>query len=181
MNAPGPLLPDGYRLKRCEVVGSSNDEAKALARVGAPEGALVGAGDQTAGRGRRGSAWQSPPGNVYLSLVLRPDGTAAQAAQLGFVAALGLGDALVALTGPGLDLRYKWPNDLLAGGRKLAGILLESEMAAGGGLDFVILRIGVNLVSAPRDLEYPATSLADQGASGITPAALLAALTAHFP
>src|SRR5216683_1079135 len=106
------LLPDGYRLRRYEVVGSSNDEAKALARTGAPAGTLVWAGTQTAGRGRRGRVWQSPPGNLYLSLILRPDGTAAQAAQLGFVAALGLGDAITALAGPGLDLRYKWPNDI---------------------------------------------------------------------
>src|SRR6266436_1207365 len=114
MNAPGPLLPDGYRLKRYEVVGSTNDEAKALARAGTPEGTLVWAAAQTAGRGRRGRAWQSPPGNLYLSLVLRPDGPAARAPQLGFVAALALGDALDQLAGPGLQLRYKWPNDLLA-------------------------------------------------------------------
>jgi BirA family transcriptional regulator, biotin operon repressor / biotin---[acetyl-CoA-carboxylase] ligase len=68
----------------------------------------------------------------------------------------------------------------LAGGSKFAGILLESEMAAAGGLDFVIIGIGVNLVSAPRDLEYPATSLADQGVSGVTPAALLEAFAPHF-
>jgi BirA family transcriptional regulator, biotin operon repressor / biotin---[acetyl-CoA-carboxylase] ligase len=78
------------------------------------------------------------------------------------------------------DLACSWPNDLLADGKKLGGILLESEMAAGGGLDFVILGIGVNLVSAPRGLEYPATSLADQGFPGITPAGLLEALAAHF-
>src|SRR5260370_38384203 len=180
MNAPGPLLPDGYRLKRCEVVGSSNDEAKALARVGAPEGALVGAGTQTAGRGRRGRAWASPPGNLYLSLILRPDGAAAQAAQLGFVAALGLGDALAALAGPGLDLRYKWPNDIVADGRKLAGILLESETSASGSVDFVVLGIGVNLIAAPSGTEFPATSLAEEGIAGVSPAALLEAFTRHF-
>ena len=113
-------------------------------------------------------------------MVLRPEAPAANAPQLGFVAALALGDALDQLAEPGLQLRFKWPNDLLADGKKLAGILLESEMAAGGVLDFVILGIGVNLVSAPRGLEYPATSLADQGFPGIPPAALLEALTAHF-
>src|SRR5712692_810856 len=99
MNARGSPLPDGYLRRRCEVVGSTNDEAKPLARAGAPEGTLVWAGEQTAGRGRRGHTWASPPGNLYLSLILRPDGTAAQAAQLGFVAALGLGDAITALAG----------------------------------------------------------------------------------
>src|SRR5216684_5815114 len=108
MNARGSPLPDGYLLKRYEVVGSTNDEAKALARAGAPEGTLVWAGEQTAGRGRRGRIWLSPPGNLYLSVVLRPAGAPSRAAQLGFVAALGLGDALAAMVGPALAVRYKW-------------------------------------------------------------------------
>ncbi len=158
MNDGTPSLPEGFLLHRYDTIGSTNDEARQLAREGMPAGTLVWAAAQSAGRGRRGHLWQSPPGNLYLSMVLRPEAPPANAPQLGFVAALALGDAL----------------------DQLAGILLESEMAAGGGLDFVILGIGVNLVSAPRDLEYPATSLADQGVSGITPAALLEALTAHF-
>lgn len=175
-----PSLPEGFFLHRYETIGSTNDEARRLARDGAPEGTLVWAGAQDAGRGRRGRPWQSPPGNLYLSLVLRPDGPASRAPQLGFVTALALGDALDRLAGPGLPLTFKWPNDVLAGGRKLAGILLESEMAASGGLDFVILGMGVNLASAPRDVEYPATSLADQGFPEVTPAALLQAFTTDF-
>jgi BirA family biotin operon repressor/biotin-[acetyl-CoA-carboxylase] ligase len=180
MNGGMPSLPEGFLLHRYDTVGSTNDEARQLARDGAPAGTVVWAAAQSAGRGRRGHLWQSPPGNLYLSMVLRPEAPAANAPQLGFVAALALGDALDQIAGPGLQLRFKWPNDLLADGKKLAGILLESEMAAGGGLDFVILGIGVNLVSAPHGLEYPATSLADQGFPGITPAALLEALAAHF-
>ena len=175
-----PSLPEDFQLHRFATVGSTNDEARRLARDGAPEGTLVWAAAQSAGRGRRGHLWQSPPGNLYLSLVMRPEAPAARAPQLGFVAALALGDALDQLAGPGLQLRFKWPNDVLINGGKLAGILLESEMAAAGGLDFVIIGIGVNLVSAPRDLEYPATSLADQDVSGITPVSLLEALAAHF-
>lgn len=125
MNAPGPALPEGFRLHRYDTIGSTNDEAKAMARADAPAGTLVWAKKQTAGHGRRGRVWLSPPGNLYLSLVLRPQGAPARAAQLSFVAALGLGDALARLTGPALSLRYKWPNDLLANGKKLAGILLE--------------------------------------------------------
>jgi BirA family biotin operon repressor/biotin-[acetyl-CoA-carboxylase] ligase len=180
MNDSTPSLPEGFVLHRYDTVGSTNDEARQLARDGAPAGTLVWAAAQSAGRGRRGHLWQSPPGNLYLSMVLRPDAPAANAPQLGFVAALALGDALDQLAAPALQLRYKWPNDLLAGGSKFAGILLESEMAAAGGLDFVIIGIGVNLVSAPRDLEYPATSLADQGVSGVTPAALLEAFATDF-
>ena len=74
MNDSTSSLPEGFLLHRYDTIGSTNDEAKALARAGAPDGTLVWAEEQTAGRGRRGRLWQSPPGNLYLSLVLRPDG-----------------------------------------------------------------------------------------------------------
>src|SRR3954452_15536180 len=105
MRSAGPVLPEGYRLLRYDRIGSTNDEAKALARAGAPDRTLVWAGEQTAGRGRRGRVWSSPPGNLYLSLLLRPGGSPGQAAQLGFVAALGLGEALERLTDGKLALR----------------------------------------------------------------------------
>ncbi len=180
MKEPGPLLPEGFRLRHYATLGSTNDEAKALARAGAPDGTLVWAGEQEAGRGRRGRQWLSPPGNLYLSLVLRPDAAPSRAAQLGFVAALGLGDALRPIVGPALRLRYKWPNDLLANGRKLAGILLESETSAKDRVDFVVVGIGVNIVSAPADVEFPATSLAADGSAGVTPAQLLEGFVRHF-
>ena len=173
-------LPDGFQLVRYERLGSTNDEAKSRARAGAAEGTLVWAGEQTAGRGRRGRTWLSPPGNLYMSLVLRPSGSAASAAQLGFVAALGLGDAIADLASPTLDLRYKWPNDLLANDRKLAGILLESETTANDKVDFVVVGVGANLTSAPSGVEYPATSLAEQGYAGVTPPLLLQAFARHF-
>lgn len=174
------LLPDGYRLHHYETVGSSNDAAKALARDGAPGGTLVWADMQTAGRGRRGRAWASPPGNLYFSLVLRPDGPPSRIAQLSFVAALGLGEALGEVAGAALDWRCKWPNDLLVGGGKLAGILLESETSASGRVDFVIAGIGVNIRSQPEKTEFPATSLVAEGYAGITPAMLLQAFVQHF-
>jgi BirA family transcriptional regulator, biotin operon repressor / biotin---[acetyl-CoA-carboxylase] ligase len=180
MNEAAPPLPGGYRLRHYEAVGSSNDEAKALARAGAAGGTLVWADEQTAGRGRRGRAWASPPGNLYLSLLLRPDAPPTGIAQLSFVAALGLGDALGEVAGPAFEWRCKWPNDLLVNGKKLAGILLESETSAGGRVDFVVIGIGVNLVSAPAGAEYPATSLAAEGIRGISPAMLLAAVVRHF-
>jgi BirA family transcriptional regulator, biotin operon repressor / biotin---[acetyl-CoA-carboxylase] ligase len=175
-----PLLPAGFCLHRLGAVGSSNDEAKRLARAGAPAGTLVWAAAQTAGRGRRGRGWASPPGNLYLSLVWRPEGEAARAAQLGFVAALGLGEAVAPLVGPAMALRYKWPNDLLLDGRKLAGILLESETSASGGVEFVVIGIGVNLLSHPAAAEYPATSLAAEGIPDVAPVALLAGFARHF-
>lgn len=175
-----PALPAGYRLHHYEAVGSSNDEAKTLARAGAPGGTLIWADRQTAGRGRRGRAWASPPGNLYLSVVLRPDAPAGRIAQLSFVAALGLGGALGELAGAAFDWRCKWPNDLLVAGKKLAGILLESETSAKGQVDFVVIGTGVNLMSAPADTEHPATSLAAEGIAGISPSDLLAAFLRHF-
>ena len=116
-----PKLPPGYRLLRYDSIGSTNDEAKRLARDGAAEGTLVWALEQTAGRGRRGRAWSSPRGNLYLSLILRPDCPVGSAAQLGFVAALAVGDALRAILPRVERLAYKWPNDVLIDGRKIAG------------------------------------------------------------
>ena len=180
MSRAGPTLNGGYRLLRYGSIGSTNDEAKVLARAGAAEGTLVWADEQTAGRGRRGRTWQSPPGNLYLSLVLRPAVSPTRAAQLGFVAALGVGEAVSALAGPALQLRYKWPNDILANGRKLAGILLESETGESDRIDFVVVGIGVNLASRPGEVEYPATSLTEQGFPQITPALLLESFVRRF-
>jgi len=180
MTEAEPALPPGVRLLRYDTIGSTNEEAKRLAREGAPEGTWVWGLEQTAGRGRRGRFWASPPGNLYVSLVLRPACSAAQAAQLGFVAALALGEALARMLPAGAELRYKWPNDVLIGGRKIAGILLESEMGPGERLSFVVLGAGVNLASSPPEAEFPATSLAEEGVSGVAPGRLLGAFATAF-
>jgi BirA family transcriptional regulator, biotin operon repressor / biotin---[acetyl-CoA-carboxylase] ligase len=180
MSAADPPLLAGYQLVAFDRLGSTNDEAKALARGGAGDGTLVWAREQTSGRGRRGRRWVSPAGNLYLSLIARPGAPPAAAAQLGFVTALGLGDALVELAGPALPLAYKWPNDMLVGGRKLAGILLESETGTDGTVDFVIAGIGVNIAIAPENTEFPATSLAAEGCGDISAPTLLAAFVRHY-
>ncbi len=175
-----PSLPAGWRLVAYDSIGSTNDEAKRLAREGAAAGTAVWALEQTKGRARRGRPWVSPRGNLYLSLILRPQGAAERAAQLGFVAALAVGDALIPLLPNAATLEYKWPNDVLVNNRKIAGILLESEMVPGEGLLFVVIGVGVNLVSSPRDTEYRATSLAEEGGSEAAPAAVLEAVARHF-
>lgn len=175
-----PRLPEGYRPVSRETVGSTNDEAKRLARSGAEEGTLVWALEQTLGRGRRGREWVSPRGNLYASLVLRPACPLDRAAQLGFVAALAVGDALAALV-PGLrEPALKWPNDVLVGGRKIAGLLLEAEIGENGNLAFLIVGVGINLVSAPTDAEFPATSILGEGHRPPEPAATLEAFAPHF-
>jgi len=181
-----PDLPSFFTVHPFETIGSSNDEAKRRAEAGAPEGTLIWAGEQTAGRGRRGRAWSSPPGNLYLSLVVRPDVDMASAAQLGFVCAIALGEAVAALLPEGARrIRYKWPNDLLVDGAKVSGILLEAgpmrELSGGGqGPEFVVSGIGVNIVSAPTDTPYRATDLQSAGVAGLTPPLLLERFAVRF-
>ena len=176
-----PRLPQGYRLIFYDSLGSTNDEAKRLARAAAEEGTLVWGIEQTAGRGRRDHTWASPPGNLYASLILRPRCPVDQAAQLGFVAALAVGATLGSTLKKRLDeLSYKWPNDVLLRGRKVAGILLESEIGEGETLEFVIVGVGINLASSPRDTEFPATSIAEEDLGTVFPGAALEGFTRHF-
>jgi len=163
-----------FRFHRHDLLTSSNDEAKRLAQAGALEGSMVVAGQQTAGRGRRGRNWESPPGNLYCSLLLRPATPPAEAALLSFVAALALADAAAAFV-PAARLALKWPNDVLLDGRKLAGILLESA-GENGRTAWLVVGMGVNLASAPPD----AASLAAAAGRPVEPEAILACLTDAF-
>ncbi len=150
---------------RLDVVDSTNREALRRIAAGAPHGAVIQARQQTDGRGRRGRSWISPPGNLYATLIVRPPGEA-PVAQLGFVAALGAGDALRRHA----PVRFKWPNDLMLEGRKLGGILVETAEGAAA------VGIGINIASAPEDTETPATRLP----ASVTPDALLDDIRACF-
>ena len=175
MSAEEPL-PEGFVLCALERVDSTNDEARRMAEAGAPPGLVVLAAQQTSGRGRHGRAWASPVGNLYASVLLRVDGPLAASAQLSFVAGLALADALLRHAPDGIEPRLKWPNDVLIGRAKVAGILLESVgKANGAAAASVIVGTGVNIVSSPRETPYPATSLVEQGFAAITPRALLGA------
>ena len=153
IESAGPRLPPAYRLIALDRVESTNDEAKRLAESGAEEGTLVWAREQTKGRGRQDRDFASPPGNLYMSLVLRPECLVAEAAQLSFVAALGVGDGVGSAAPPMIEVHYKWPNDVLFNGRKGSGILLESKISSGGGLEWLVLGIGVNLSELSREHE----------------------------
>jgi len=171
-------LAAGYRLKVFDTLGSTNAEALALARAGDPGRLWIVSPHQSAGRGRRGSEWSTPAGNLAASLLLIVDASPSVAATLGFAAGLALDEALrrvapelsIAIALDGIDgnkgrgdrLRLKWPNDVLLDGGKLAGILLEAEPVGEGRLA-VVIGIGVNVVSAPTNLPYPATALAALG------------------
>ena len=168
-------LPDGFVLHAHERLASTNDEARRLAEAGAPAGTVVTAAEQTKGRGRHGRSWASPRGNLYASVLLRPDCAMAAATQLSLVAGLALAEALAQLGPAGVEPQLKWPNDVLLGGAKTAGILLEGTGDAAGRAVWVIAGTGVNLVSCPDGLGYPATCLAREGFAELTPETVLAA------
>jgi BirA family biotin operon repressor/biotin-[acetyl-CoA-carboxylase] ligase len=150
----------GYRLQSFEEVGSTNAEALAFARSGEVGPVWITARRQTAGRGRRGRGWQTLQGNLATSLLLTVAASPATAATLSLVAGLAAVEALRACA-PGLEAGLKWPNDIVADEAKLAGILLESEPAAGRVA--VAIGIGINLATAPSGLAYEAVSLAGLG------------------
>ncbi len=176
-------IPSLYNVIPYETIGSTNAEAVRLAREGedtAPDGTLVWALEQTGGQARRGREWHSPVGNLYTSLILRPEVPLREAAQLGFVAALAVYDALGFVGPPGHQVHCKWPNDVLLNGKKVAGILLESQ--GGGGdvpPDWVVLGMGLNVASHPEKTEFPATSLRYEGWSS-TVEEVLSAYTKSF-
>jgi BirA family transcriptional regulator, biotin operon repressor / biotin---[acetyl-CoA-carboxylase] ligase len=152
----------GARHIAYETLGSTNAEALALARAGERGPLWITAQSQSAGRGRRGSIWVSAPGNLYATLLLSEPSAPEHAPQLSFVAALALHDAIAECApqlGPLLTL--KWPNDLLLGAAKVAGILIEGERAPAFA---VAIGIGVNCAAHPDDTPYPATDLAAAGA-----------------
>lgn len=159
------LLPDdcliGSRIIFHEQTGSTNNDAFCLAEAGAAEGTVVIADCQQSGKGRLGRQWSSPAGvNLYCSAILRPPIMSHEAAQLTFVSALAVANAIEKSTG--LEPAIKWPNDILLNNKKVAGLL--NEMSANGDkVGFVILGTGVNINMTaeqfPADLRSPSTSL----------------------
>jgi BirA family biotin operon repressor/biotin-[acetyl-CoA-carboxylase] ligase len=160
----------GYRLAAFDQLGSTNAEALARAREGQRGPMWFVTSEQTAGRGRRHRPWIAPRGNLASSILEVVDISPAVAATLGFAAGLALEAALqkvsveVLLRSGSDEMKFmlKWPNDVLAGYKKLAGILLEAEAIADGRLA-VVVGIGTNVVAAPEATPYPAISLAALG------------------
>jgi len=171
--------PTGYALKSFDVIDSTNEEAKRLGATGESGPTWISAARQTAGRGRRGRAWESPNGNLAATLLLRPGKPAAECAQLSFVAAIATSDMLANFA-PGTDFRVKWPNDVLANGQKIAGILLESASQGGELPPWLAIGIGANLVAHPEGTDHPATSLARLVASPPQSGDALLHLAANF-
>ena len=166
--ATGATASENARVVRLQEVDSTNAEALRRAEDGEKGDLWIVAGRQTGGRGRRGRVWVSEPGNLFVSLLLEQKIAPPLAGQLSFVAALALHQAIGACA-PALESRLalKWPNDVLVGGRKVSGILLERSSVAGGrsiGDAPLVIGFGVNCVSHPEDLPFPATDLVCEGA-----------------
>ncbi|WP_306117927.1 MULTISPECIES: biotin--[acetyl-CoA-carboxylase] ligase [unclassified Roseitalea] len=174
----------GYRLEAFETIASTNAHALAQAAAGERGPVWFVTDEQVAGRGRRGRPWATPKGNLAASLLLAVDGTLEELAVLGFVASIALSRALeiaapelgTVLGVDGVDGRdadtasaarveLKWPNDVLIGGAKLAGILLETARLPDAGYA-VCIGFGVNVVSHPQDTPYRATHLRARGYRG---------------
>jgi BirA family transcriptional regulator, biotin operon repressor / biotin---[acetyl-CoA-carboxylase] ligase len=156
-----PTRQDAWRLKIHEVLPSTSDLCRTLASAGEPEGLAVLARRQTLGRGSRGRGWDSAAGNLFLSMLLRPRERARDAGQWSLLAGVALAEALTPLLPHPARLRLKWPNDLLLGDGKLAGILVDSSADAGGMLDWLVIGVGVNVAVAPEVPGRAVAALAD--------------------
>jgi BirA family biotin operon repressor/biotin-[acetyl-CoA-carboxylase] ligase len=152
-------LPPGWRLRVEAELPSTSDLLRRLAAAGEPDGLAVLARRQTAGRGREGRSWHSEEGNLHVSLLLRPDAPAAEAPRWALLGGVALAEALSAFLPDRDSIRLKWPNDLLLGGAKLAGMLCEGS-ARDGRIEWIVLGLGANLARAPDLADRPTTCLA---------------------
>jgi len=176
------MAPDPIDVRWHASVPSTMDVAAALAAEGAAHGVVVAAEQQTAGRGRRGSTWVSPPGaGLYFSCIARPrgpnEGVASTLSLLTLAAGVGVRDGIAAASGLAPDL--KWPNDLLVGRRKLAGILAEG-LAVGTSDQAIVIGVGVNVQPAayPPEVAVRATSIEGELGRAVDRDALLEAILA---
>lgn len=167
-------FPDPFRLLIRESAASTNDEVRALALKGAPDGLVVLALEQTAGRGRRGAAWFAPAGeSIACSILVRPEEPKSLWPRLALATGLAVAEAAESL---GLRPGIKWPNDVWISGRKVAGILVEA------GQDFVVVGIGLNVNTTcfPAAVSDIATSLRIEAGTALPRHEVLAALIRRF-
>jgi BirA family biotin operon repressor/biotin-[acetyl-CoA-carboxylase] ligase len=145
-----------YTFRHIATTASTNDDVKAAGEAGEAEGLILTADTQTSGRGRQGRVWQSPEGNLYCSILLRPQNL--NMGFFSFVASLAIYDVVRNYL-PDATIELKWPNDVLVSGKKISGILLEA------GDNYLVVGIGLNVKHLPENPLYPATSLSAEGAS----------------
>lgn len=171
-------LAERLDIRTTECTGSTNADVRALAESGAPEGTVIIAGEQTAGRGRLGRSFYSPKdGGLYMSVLLRPELGAADALAVTVCAAAAAACAVEKLTGRNTGI--KWVNDLYIDGRKICGILTEASVETDGKMNYAVLGIGINVT----DMGFPDELREKAGAAGGEPSmrpALAAAVLERF-
>lgn len=153
-----------YNLLIFETIDSTNSEALRLAKAGAIGDFVIISNTQTGGRGSKGRLWKSIAGNLHTTILLNSPVDPKKHPQLSFVVANSIFDALAKIAQSkhrNLNIKLKWPNDILINGRKVGGILLESITL--GNKNYVAIGIGVNIIEAPANVSFPATSLYDEG------------------
>ncbi len=142
-------MPIDWRFDLYQKVLSTQNYVHDTIALGEPEGVVVQALQQQGARGRHGNKWDAPIGNLYMSILLRPNCDLAQAGQLAFVIAMALSDALDDYIDPRKHAKtLKWPNDILIDNRKISGILLESDIRENK-LNAIVAGIGLNIFKAP--------------------------------
>jgi BirA family transcriptional regulator, biotin operon repressor / biotin---[acetyl-CoA-carboxylase] ligase len=174
------FLPKGFRLIHRDCVGSTNDEVRSLAENGAADGTIVSANVQTAGRGRNGRTWVSSAGNLLFSMLVRTNRPALIVPQLSFVASLAVAESVSEFVPLDADISCKWPNDVLVGGRKVAGILLEAAPISGRDIEWLVIGIGINIAEYPKDALFPATSICEWSTSPVLADELLSNFCRRF-
>lgn len=173
----------GRNICYLEETGSTNIDAKRYAEEGARHGTLVVAEMQNSGRGRRGRAWQSPPGSaIYMTIVLKPDFLPDKASMLTLVMALSVAGAITETTG--LAAGIKWPNDVVVNKKKVCGILTEMN-AEQDFIQYIVIGVGINVNNAtpeefPEEIRQTATSLRIEGGGRIIRAELIERVMSHF-
>jgi len=173
----------GREFRFLKETGSTNRDADAAGAAGAPEGLLIVADTQTDARGRMGRSWFSPAGvNLYFSLVLRPDVEPPCAVSLPLVIGLAVAEGLAACA-PSLQPKIKWPNDIYISGKKICGILCETQLN-GNAIDYLVAGIGVNVnvtaAQLPPELRASATSIALESGHEVSRENVLASILSRF-
>ena len=163
------LAPEGVSVVYYEECGSTNSIAVEQGAKCPPQPTWYVAGQQTAGRGRRGREWRSRPGNFYGSLLTKLDVKITDLATLPYVVALAVRDTFIACGCSGKHVQCKWPNDVLIHEKKAAGILIESSADGQQNVDFLVIGVGLNLLYRPEDAQFPATSVSEHIRNEISP------------
>jgi BirA family biotin operon repressor/biotin-[acetyl-CoA-carboxylase] ligase len=159
-----------WRLEVFDALGSTSDACIERARAGEAEGLAILAHRQTAGRGSRGRHWQSPPGNLNFSVLLRPGLPASDASIFPLLTGVAVADAICAFLPEAAAPMLKWPNDVLLNGGKLAGILIDAA-PQGSNLDWLVIGVGINLLHAPEIPGRRTTTLKAHGGEATAEAA----------